>query len=53
MIIMLVIIIKIQAYSGWTFWGFTDWGEGKKASLREICHIYPTIIKLGTVVLYI
>ena len=29
------------------------WGGAKKKPLREICHIYPKIMKLDTVIPYI
>ena len=29
------------------------WGEGKKVSLLKICHTYPTMMKLGTVIPYL
>ena len=28
-------------------------GEGQKGSLPKICHTYPTIMKLGTVIPYL
>ena len=28
------------------------WGEVKKAPLPKICHTYPTMMKLGTVIPY-
>ena len=28
------------------------WGGGKNASLPKICHTYPTVMKLGTVLPY-
>ena len=28
------------------------WGEGKKASFPKICHTYPAMMKLGTVIPY-
>ena len=31
----------------------TDGEVGKKASLPKICHIYPTMVKLGTVIPYL
>ena len=35
------------------FWGFSRMeGGGKKAPLPKICHTYPTIMKLGTVIPY-
>ena len=35
------------------FWGYSWIGEGKKASLPKICHTYPTMMKLGTVIPYL
>ena len=29
------------------------WGRGKKTPLPKICHTYPTMIKLGTVIPYL
>ena len=29
------------------------WGRGKKTPLPKICHTYPTMIKLGTVISYL
>ena len=29
------------------------WGEGQKDPLPKICHTYPTIMKLGTVISYL
>ena len=29
------------------------WGGGKKAPLPKICHTYPTMMKLGTVIPYL
>ena len=41
-------------YSGWAFPGLlTDGGWTKKASLPKICHTYPTMMKLGTVIPYL
>ena len=38
---------------GWAFLGqFTD-GCGKNAPLPKICHTYPTMMKLGTVIPYL
>ena len=35
------------------FWGCSRMGwRGKKAPLPKICHTYPTIMKLGTVIPY-
>ena len=31
--------------------GWLEWG-GKKAPVPEICHTYPTMMKLGTVIPY-
>ena len=47
-----------EPYSGWAFLGLlTDDGEGgacKKAPpLPKICHTYPTMMKLGTVIPYL
>ena len=30
-----------------------EWGEGKKASLYKICHSYPIMMKIGTVIPYL
>ena len=30
-----------------------EWGGGKKAPLPKICHVYPTMMKLGTVIPYL
>ena len=41
-------------YSGWAFPGLlTDGGWTKKASLPKICHTYPTMMKLSTVIPYL
>ena len=38
----------------WAFSGlFTDGGGSKKAPLPKICHTYPTMMKLGTVISYL
>ena len=29
------------------------WGVGKESSLPKICHTYPTMMKLGTVIPYL
>ena len=34
------------------FPGLMDGGGGKKAPLPKICHTYPTMMKLGTVIPY-
>ena len=34
------------------FWAAHGWGWGKKAPFPKICHIYPTMMKLGTVIPY-
>ena len=46
--------MQVQPYSGWNFLGLlTDVGGGdKKAPLPKICHTYPTMMKLGTVIPY-
>ena len=28
------------------------WGGAKKASLTKVCHVYPAMMKLGTVIPY-
>ena len=47
--------VKAQPYSGWAFSGLlTDGGGGQKGHpLPKICHIYPTMMKLGTVIPYL
>ena len=32
--------------------GWGEWGGDKKAPLPKICHTYPTMMKLGTVIPY-
>ena len=45
--------IYIEPYSGWAFSGLlTDGGGPKRSPLPKICHIYPTKMKLGTVIPY-
>ena len=36
------------------FWAVHRWGEGggQKGALPKICHTYPTMMKLGTVIPY-
>ena len=34
------------------FWGWSLMGGANIASLLKICHIYPTIMKLGTIIPY-
>ena len=34
------------------FWGCSLMGGANIASLLKICHIYPTIMKLGTIIPY-
>ena len=44
----------VQPYPRWAFLGLiTDWGEGKKYPFPKIYHRYPTMMKLGTVILYL
>ena len=33
--------------------GFSQMGGGKKAPLPKICHTYPKMMKLGTVIPYL
>ena len=44
-------------YSGWAFSELLmdggGGGMGKKVPLPKICHVYPTIMKLGTVIPYL
>ena len=35
------------------FWGCSRMGRAKKAPLSKICHKYPTIMKLDTVIPYL
>ena len=43
-----------EPYSGWAFSGLLKDGRGQKAPpLPKICHTYPTVIKLGTVIPYL
>ena len=44
-----------ETYSGWFFSGLLTDGEGggKKTPLPKICHTYPTMMKLGTVITYL
>ena len=41
-------------YSGWAFLCFSRMrgggGGGQKAPVPKICHTYPTVMKLGTVI---
>ena len=39
-------------YLGEPFWGCSQIG-GKKVPLPKICHTYPTMIKLGTIIPYL
>ena len=34
-------------------WGCSQMGVGKKAALLKICHTYPTMMKIGTVISYL
>ena len=47
----------VMSYSGWAFSGLvTVAGRGvggKKAPLPKICHRYPTMMKIGTVIPYL
>ena len=36
-----------------SFFGAAHGWGGKKASLSKICHTYPTMMKLGTVIPYL
>ena len=40
-------------YSGWAFLELLADGGSKKVPLSKICHTYPTLIKLGTVIPYL
>ena len=41
-------------YSGWVFSGLlTDMGGGGRQKAPKICHIYPTMMKLGSVIPYL
>ena len=40
-------------YSGWTFLGLLTDGVTKKAPLPRICHTYPAMMKLDTVIPYL
>ena len=43
-----------KLYSVWAFSGLvTDEGAPKEATLHKICHTYPTMMKLGTVIPYL
>ena len=35
------------------FWAAHWWGKAKKAHLPKMCHIYPTMMKLGIVTSYL
>ena len=47
-------LISTQRYSGWAFSGLLmEGGSGQKGHpLPKICHTYPTMMKLGTVIPY-
>ena len=40
-------------YSGWVFLGLLTVGRGQKVPLPIVCHTYPTIMKLGTIIPYL
>ena len=40
-------------YSGWVFLGLLMDGGPKRSLLLKICHTYPTMMKLGTVIPYL
>ena len=42
-----------NTYLGWVFSGLLADEEGKKANLPKVCHTYPTMMKLGTVIPYL
>ena len=45
---------SFKPYSGWAFSGLLTDGWSKKApTLPKICHKYPAIMKLGTVIAYL
>ena len=35
------------------FWGCSRMGGGQKGPLPKICHRYPTMMKLGTIIIYL
>ena len=45
--------ICLNPIQGGLFRGCSRMGGGEKASLPEICHTYPTMVKLGTVIPYL
>ena len=46
--------IQTLTDSGWPFSGLlTDGGKGKRPPLSKICHTYPTLMKLVTVIPYL
>ena len=36
-----------------SFWGYSRMEGGQKGPLPKICHIYPTMMRLGTVIPYL
>ena len=46
---------QCQPYSGWAFSGLLkdEGGIVKKSPFPKICHTYPTMMKLGTVIPYL
>ena len=50
---MVVIRFYSILTSVWAFLGLlTDGGGGQKGPLSKLCHTYPTMMKLGTVIPY-
>ena len=48
--------VKLLTYSGWVFWGLLTDGEGGGVNwppFPKICHTYPIIMSLGTVIPYL
>ena len=49
--LLIEVILNLIAYSRWAFSVLlTDGGGAKKAPQPNICHAYPTMMKLGKVI---
>ena len=46
-------VVYYQPYSGWAFSGLLTDEGAKRSPLPKICYIYPTMMKLGTVITYL
>ena len=48
-----LIFLLFEPYSGWAFSGLLTDGGAKRPPLPKICQTYPTMMKLGKVILYL